>query len=152
MESRCLAVPHVVNTMRFLESCWASFLVSIVTRSEVCRPCHYSHNRATSCFGCTLDCFVCWGVWIGCWPLPFCSLSSSQRSCEIFWCWSALRLGPLTFPSAAIICMGEPCDTPPPTHTRPRANHQPFSEPLKANTLQTWVTEDNDALAHEKKT
>lgn len=54
------------------------------------------------------------------------------------------RLRPLTFPSATHACTGENPET--------RANCQPFSEPLKTNTLPTRVTEDDHALAHVKKT
>lgn len=43
---------------------------------------------------------MCWSICKGCWPLSFRCLSSSQRSCDIFWCWSARRLRPLTSPSA----------------------------------------------------
>lgn len=82
-------------------------------------------KKASSCFSCTLDCvvlacvdFIC----KGCWPLPFCCLSSSQRSCDIFWCWSACRPRPLTFPGAGhAFARGRTL--------RPRSNHQPFSEP-----------------------
>lgn len=141
LEVRSLAVSHVLNTLRFLGSCC---VVSIVTRWEVLRPCHYSHRRSTWLqawlFG-SLPCVDYFALAVDLYPFPF-----SVFLTEVLWwsCWSARRLRPPTFSQCCYHLHGGTL--------RPRANHRPFSQPPDANTLQTRVTEDNGALAHEKKT
>lgn len=141
LKLRSLAVSHVLNTLRLLGSCCACFVISIVTRWEVLRPCHYSHRRSTWLLT-WLPCVEYFALAVDLYP--FLSLSSSQRSCDIPGVGSARRLRRRPFPSAAIVCTGETL--------RPRANHRPFSQPPDANALQRRVAEDNGAPAREKKT
>lgn len=78
------------------------FAFIIVTRLEVCRPCHYALQQGwiyslICLLACSLSLYDCCSIW----PLTLFSLPHSQRSCDIFQRWSACCLRPLTFPSPA---------------------------------------------------
>lgn len=135
------------STLRFPESCFASLVVGIITRSEVYRLSHYSKS---CCFHCTLDCFMCWHVSISfaraidLYPFAVCL---PHRGPVTYSGVEALVVrGRWPFPVLLTLLHGgeKPCNPVPIT--------KPSLSPLEANTLQTWVREDDHGLAHVKKT
>lgn len=74
---------------------------SIVTRSEVYTPCHYSGQQIGICIVRKHVLINAQCLLPSAWPLTLCCLPPSQRSCDTLQCWSARRLRPLTFPGPA---------------------------------------------------